>query len=277
MWFDSSLGTVFYEVHESDADAHTDARSTPGEFTIVLVHGGAMDHCTFAAQIDALRPFYRVVCMDLPGHGQSDPVDPKVPFTGRAAQVITELLDELGLNRVVLVGQSIGSTLCQRVAARSPVRVIGSVHLGGAPLYPRFNPLARLFTPFIATGIALCPREPLYTLFAARKALRRHTREYLRASAARAGKPLILRLTLDMLREMTAGMPRRLEHPMLICHGEHESSFLKRRARTWHRAQPGSVLAVIKDAHHIANQDNPSAFNRELLTFLRSIDPHRSP
>jgi len=258
-------------VHGPRGEAGAASRSSEQVLTLLFVHGVTMDHRTFASQVEAFQERFRVVCVDLPGHGRSEAVDLRGPYSMRAARVLVELLDALQAHRAVLVGQSLGSTLCQRAATDCPERVVGSVHLGGVSLYPPFSRLLRLLNPFVALAIALFPRKRLYALFAAHKALRPHTRAYLQASASAAGKETILRLTLDMLRDMTQGIPRQLEHPMLICHGDHEAGFLKRLASRWHASQPGSSLAVIEDAHHIANQDNPRAFNEALMQFLDVI------
>ncbi|TVQ18882.1 MAG: alpha/beta hydrolase [Spirochaetaceae bacterium] len=267
MYLESTFGKVYYEVHGPRLG---DSRAPSTAPTVLFAHGVTMDHRTFESQVDALADRYRVVCLDLPGHGRSEPVDLKGPYSSRAAKVINELLDELQVSRVVLVGQSLGSTVCQRAASESPDRVVASVHLGGWSLYPRITPLFSLFKPFVALSIALFPRKPLFAMFAAHKALKPHTQAYLHACASAAGKRFIRRLTLDMFGDMIDGIAGRLDHPMLICHGDHEAGFLQRHARAWHESQPDSTLAVIEDANHIANQDNPSGFNEWLSAFLDS-------
>ncbi len=269
MFLESSFGKIHYEVYGPDRTDSNEHGAEP--LTVLFAHGVTMDRRTFESQAAALRDRYRVVLLDLPAHGRSEKVDLKTAYSERAAVVINELLDALDARRVVLVGQSLGSTLCQRAASLSPERVVGSVHLGGWSLYPAAPALLALLKPAIVLSIGLFPRKPLFSLFAAHKALKPHTQAYLREVATAAGKAHILRLTLDMLRDMTMGIPARLEHPMLICHGDHEAGFIRRHARRWHDAQPKSTLAVIDDAHHIANQDNPTAFNEQLMSFLHAI------
>ena len=269
MYFDSTFGRIYYEVH----GLRTQDRQKPADetMTVLFVHGVTMDHRTFESQINALQTRFRVVCLDLPGHGQSEKVDLRGRYSCRAARAINELLDELRAERVVLVGQSLGSLVCQRAAVEAPGRVVGSVHLGGWSLYPRVSPLMTLFKPLVSLSIGLFPRKPLYALFAAHKALEPQIRVYLQEVCTAAGKRLIRLLTVDMIRDMVEGIPHRLEHPMLICHGDHEAGFIRRHAAIWHAAQEGSSHAVIEHAHHIANQDNPSAFNGRLVEYLDSV------
>jgi pimeloyl-ACP methyl ester carboxylesterase len=93
---------------------------------VVLLHGwpgGRSDYRLVTAQLaDAAD----VVVPDLRGFGESDthPVAPDEGYTGDAqARSVTALLDELGLDQVVLAGYDIGARIAQVIAHRSPERV----------------------------------------------------------------------------------------------------------------------------------------------------------
>ncbi len=62
-----------------------------------------------------------------------------------------------------------------------------------------------------------------------------------------------------------------VQEPMLMCYGDHDLAFIKKMSQKWHRRIPHSRLAEVKEAHHIANQDNPEEFNRILLSFLEGL------
>lgn len=66
------------------------------------------------------------------------------------------------------------------------------------------------------------------------------------------------------------GLPGHSVEPKLLCHGDHEITFVQKQMRKWHEECPNSQLIVIEDAHHVANQDNPERTNRILLDFLGS-------
>lgn len=73
---------------------------------------------------------------------------------------------------------------------------------------------------------------------------------------------------------MFAGIFKGIEEPIkqpLIAHGEKEINFNIRQAKEWHETNPESMYAIVQDAGHIANQDNPEEFNRMINLFLRQI------
>jgi pimeloyl-ACP methyl ester carboxylesterase len=80
----------------------------------------------------------RMVAVDRPGRGLSDPWPPTPPAGVRSAAVrfVNDVLDELGLQRTVLVGQSGGGIWALWYALAHPERVSGLVLLGSTPLLP---------------------------------------------------------------------------------------------------------------------------------------------
>ncbi|WP_116450548.1 alpha/beta fold hydrolase [Blastococcus litoris] len=93
---------------------------------VVLLHGWPGGRSDYRLVGPLLAGAADVVVPDLRGFGESDKhlVDPDEAYTGAAqARSVTALLDELGLEDVVLAGYDIGSRIAQVVAAQSPGRV----------------------------------------------------------------------------------------------------------------------------------------------------------
>jgi pimeloyl-ACP methyl ester carboxylesterase len=101
--------------------------------TVVMLHGGgpgASGVSNYARNIDALAEHYRVVVPDMPGYGRSAKhVDHSDPF-GYLADTIRGLLDEMGVARTHLVGNSYGGAAALRLALDSPQRVDKLVLMG---------------------------------------------------------------------------------------------------------------------------------------------------
>jgi 4,5:9,10-diseco-3-hydroxy-5,9,17-trioxoandrosta-1(10),2-diene-4-oate hydrolase len=100
---------------------------------VVLLHGGgpgASGVSNYSRNIAALAQHFRVVVPDMPGYGRSAKgVDRSDPF-GYLADHIRGVLDELGINRVHLVGNSYGGSCALRLALDTPQRVDRLVLMG---------------------------------------------------------------------------------------------------------------------------------------------------
>ncbi|MGI8460310.1 MAG: alpha/beta fold hydrolase [Solirubrobacterales bacterium] len=90
---------------------------------VLCLHGLGGTKASFLSTVSALASEHRVIAVDLPGFGDSDK-----PITGAYdppyfACAVTSLLDELGLERVHLVGNSMGGRVALEVGLTAPERV----------------------------------------------------------------------------------------------------------------------------------------------------------
>jgi len=97
-----------------------------GKTAIVLVHCWACDRTFWREQVDALARKYRVVTLDLGGHGASGADRSAWTVAGLGGDVQAVVL-ALRLDRVVLVGHSMGGPVALDAARRMPGRVAGIV------------------------------------------------------------------------------------------------------------------------------------------------------
>lgn len=106
-----------------------------GKKAVVFVHGWTCDRSFWSRQVPALKDEYRVILIDLPGHGQSDA--PKIDYTiPYFADSVKAVLDDAGVNRAVLVGHSLGFSISREVARKYPDRVVALVSSDGSPFRP---------------------------------------------------------------------------------------------------------------------------------------------
>lgn len=89
---------------------------------LLLLHQTPRSVDEFAEVIPILARRRRVVAVDMPGYGCSDPV-PGQPAIADYAAVMVEVLDALGIERVVVVGHHTGAVIGVELAAAAPDRV----------------------------------------------------------------------------------------------------------------------------------------------------------
>lgn len=110
---------IVYDVHGSaDPDA--------GASTIVLIHGWSCDRSYWDAQIEPLAARYRVVTLDLAGHGDSGRERENWTIASYGADVAA-VVEALDLQRAILVGHSMGGDVAVAAARLVPDRVAGMV------------------------------------------------------------------------------------------------------------------------------------------------------
>ena len=111
----SSDGTpISYEIYGS------------GEPTLVFIHGWSCDARYWRAQVPYFSQHYRVVVLDLAGHGHSGMIRSRytMPSFGEDVRAVTEAT---GSSRVILIGHSMGGSMIADATRFMPSRVIGLI------------------------------------------------------------------------------------------------------------------------------------------------------
>ncbi|HEX7346598.1 MAG TPA: alpha/beta fold hydrolase, partial [Candidatus Limnocylindrales bacterium] len=91
---------------------------------IVFVHGTRLTRTAWTAQLDALGDTYRVIAMDLPGHGSL--ADRRFTIAD-AADELARVIENAAGGRAVVVGLSLGGYVAMDLAARRPELIRGLV------------------------------------------------------------------------------------------------------------------------------------------------------
>jgi sigma-B regulation protein RsbQ len=102
-----------------------------GPNTVILVHGWTCDETTWTEQVPALAKQYRVLTLDLPGHGKSEsPKDGKFSMD-LFARAVEAVRAEVNADHVVLAGHSMGSPVVIRYAQLYPQHTVALVLVDG--------------------------------------------------------------------------------------------------------------------------------------------------
>lgn len=89
---------------------------------VLFIHGVGMNAAIWQPQIERMATYFDVIAIDMLGHGLS-PLPPQHPELADYADQAIRLLDHLGLDKVSVVGHSMGALVAQELALRAPERV----------------------------------------------------------------------------------------------------------------------------------------------------------
>jgi len=157
----------------------------PGEVLRVVDHGAGLPVVLLPGALGTAFGFrklheplaaagLRALAVEPLGQGESTrPTGADYSLTAQAERV-RAVLDRLGLERAVVVGQGLGVSVALRLAARHPGRVLAVVAIDGGPAESACSPSLRRALKF----------APLLKLFGGRRRLREGVRERLAGSSA---------------------------------------------------------------------------------------------
>lgn len=243
----------------------------PDAPAIVLVHGTRLSRGMWHPQLVALSGGFRVIALDLPGHGALR--DRAFDWDG-AVDEIARVIDEAAGGRAVLCGLSLGGYLAIDVAARHPDKVAGLV-ISGASAQPR-GPLMPLGIRWLSMLMdrTATPRLERVNRSWFRRRYPGATANAILAGgfAFRAGSMALRELIGRDLRASFGSYPG----PTLILNGQLDLPF---------RLGQGGFARVARDPHvvvlahatHLANLDRPSAFSSALARFSAEALRTRPP
>lgn len=109
------------------------ADSGVGDKVLVLLHGYLESMYVWDDFTPLLTPSMRVITLDIPGHGISE-VKGEVHTMEQMADVVKDMLDALGLERVTLCGHSMGGYISLAFCEKYPERLDGVVLLSSSPM-----------------------------------------------------------------------------------------------------------------------------------------------
>jgi len=251
---------------------------------LVLVHGfGASVH-TWEPWVERLQIHYRIISVDLPGHGLTRAPSGHSFSAGSNAQLIEELTQRLNVRRLTLVGHSMGGAVAVRYALAHPEKLDGLV-LVAAAAWPREQPrtgrtplaFQLLRTP---VGRALL-RYANPRLFAERGLVSAyHDRSMVREEMVDRYVDLARapghRALLSSDRNNRGDPPLRPEDfagiatPTLVIHGENDRIIAVEDSRALAAAIPQARLVIYPDTGHMPMEEAPDQSAADLRAFLET-------
>ena len=274
------------QIHDVNVGRHRVSTLTMGTGPdVLLIHGlGGTRASLFETAAD-LSPSYRVHAIDLPGFGSSSK-----PATGAYnarwfAEIMLGLLDELGIARAHVVGNSMGGRVAIEMGLRAPERVggLGLLCPGVAFVRRGLHPIVRLLRP----ELGMLPHTFHRSLIASQFWGIFHDRdrvdpdvgdlmveEFRRIYTSRGARYAFLSSARNIYLEAPFGRngfyPRLagLEPPALFVWGSHDPlipAAFGRHVRQW---LPSAEQVVMEGCGHVPQVEWPEECNQLLLDFF---------
>jgi 3-oxoadipate enol-lactonase len=251
------------------ATIHYWAAGKPDAPVVICTHGVTIDHGTFAEQIPALvAAGYRAIVWDLRGHGLSRPAGKRISYVAAAAD-LAMLLEETAVDRAVLVGQSFGGMIVQEFCRHHADRAAGLVLVGSPLLGDQLPWPHRWLQRTRPLLLRLWPEGHLRRITPQFMSQYRAVQQYVAKAIQPLAKEDFVQVTEAALEVFLNAKPLpKSNTPVLLVRGEGEMAMLTQMMDRLATNEPQVQLAIVPDAGHLANHDNPAAFNEVLLAFL---------
>ena len=237
--------------------------SMPG-VPVLLLHGLTGSRLSWEPQLGALGASHRVAAWDLPGYGDSDPLEASPSFEAFAAAVV-RFIDVLGVRRVHLVGLSFGGMIAQYVAVAHADRLCSLSLMATSPKFgldgtqPDEWRAARLAA--LDAGAEPIDFAPHVLRSIAGPAISDEALAGQVNAAARVPSSG-LRVSIDVLvtHDSRSLLPS-ISVPTMVAVGEFDSETPVEYARALADPIPRSALHVVSGAGHLLNVEAPGAVN----------------
>ena len=218
---------------------------------MVLVHGLSGSSNWWVRNIPALAGNYTVYLVDLPGFGAMS----RFPGQLMLSELTTWLLqwmDAVHLERIRLIGHSMGGAIAIQCAAQRPGAVSQLVLAAPAAIPAGHRTLMSYVPPLVGT---LAATTPSFLPILAYDALRAGPRTLFRMSRA-----LLTHDVRDELRQVTA--------PTLLMWGRRDTLVPPSLGHAMRQEVAHADLLLLDGAGHVVMYDRPAAFNRAVLAFF---------
>jgi len=249
---------------------------------VIFLHGFGASLHTWEPWANALAKDLRVIRIDLPGSGLSEP-DPTGDYTDkRSLQLINALMDKLGLARASLVGNSIGGRIAWTFAGTYPNRVDKLVlvspdgfaspgfEYGKQPEVPFLVKLMRVSMPKPLLTMSLKPAYANPETMTDALATRYH--DLMLAPGSRDA--LLARMAQTVLVDPRPIL-KKITAPTLLVWGEQDAMIPFANSNDYLKAIAGSQRVSFKGVGHLPHEEAPGASMGAVREFLLAPEPVR--
>lgn len=253
---------------------------------VVLIHGFSASLHAWEPWVQRLSPDYRVVTLDLPGHGLTRAPKGYQPATERSVAVVDLLTRQLGVERFVLGGNSMGGGVAWNYALAHPDRLRGLVLVDAAgwPDPDRERQDAPMVFKLLANPVGRFVLRNADPGLMAEKSLKQAydddrlvtdalVTRYVELARAPGHRAILTGGRGAPGKPVTPQTFRAIRTPTLVMTGEKDALIPAAHARGFAGAIPGARLVTYPEGGHVPMEQLPDRSAADLKAFLQGLPP----
>jgi pimeloyl-ACP methyl ester carboxylesterase len=250
---------------------------------IVLVHGIPTSSFLWRDMIEDLSAHGRVIALDLPGFGFSDPPNNEDYSLSNYARILESFLEALSIERATLICHDYGGPITLTYALKHPEKydrliILDTFLHTDIPPFPlsmkiaRIRPFGEIFMRFWGQDIARSGLE-MGVMDKSRISDEIVQRYYMPdGNPAKMNKTMLGTLRVDYTEdlEIIEKHLKTIEKPTLIIWGEKDKFLPLSLGEKIHKDIPGSKMEILSDCGHFIQEDQPEKATEIIIEFLSS-------
>ncbi len=259
------------EIKQDGYSIHYFVSGDKNQELIVFLHPAFADHRCFDSQIDYFSKHYRVITIDMLGHGLSkankskDKIDTSIKH-------IEKIIEIERYEKVHLVGVSMGTYIAQYFALNYPEKVLSMTLVGGLDINVNNEEAVKAQRSeqikWMVRALFSMNSFRSYVSKNVVSKLQEQARFYEMASLFKRKSFTVMSGLVNVLQERENIT---IDYPLLFLCGDKDIELIKKISKGWHESEPSSEYCIIKNAGHCANMDNSEDFNRIVGKFIAGI------
>ena len=244
---------------------------------ILFIHAAFVNHNMFKAQFEYFENTYNILAIDIIGHGQS--TDTKKGDTiDKMSEWIFDILKEENIEKMHIVGVSLGAVLAQDFANRYPYAVSSLACFGGYDInnfdskMQKKNGVKQMLMMLKALfSVKWFAKEnkkiSAYSLQAQDK--------FFDMNILFPKKSFMFLATLN--RMVNKYKTEKRNYPLLIGCGSFDIPMELEAVKKWKSSEPDCTVVIFENAGHCVNMDVPQKFNKTMEGFWVSANQSKTP
>lgn len=246
-----------------------------GKITIIFIHGFPFEKSMWDAQLEFFKSSHRVIAYDIRGFSKSED-EKSVLNIQLFADDLIRFMDKLDIDKAVVCGLSMGGYILLNAQKRYPDRFEGLILCDTQCISDSHDVMAKR-----VKDISKIKADGVYEFNEAfiKSVFHKDSLSEKKDVVDRVHKMVFANSQHEMVsgliaiagRSQTCTTLHQIKTPTLIICGREDQITPVEQSEFMHNEIQGSTLAIIEDAGHVSNLEQPDKFNQHILHFLADL------